>query len=209
MQITFPALRRFAATMLQQPMADPLVHRTVTLATHPLRGRLEAVRSIYEAGKGVTPLAVQDRVAGLARLRHRQRAAVFLTHVLKLETAEVATVLGIRPAQVDAITAAGMKRLNDMLGSYATRAMLGAMRAELQPPIESPVPELLSIETAPSGRRRRWFEGLRRAVAMGAAATLVVLSLTPAGASSLPFEQPVVVSSSVDVMPFPPLLMAR
>jgi hypothetical protein len=202
-QITFPALRRFAAMMLHEPLTDPVVHRTVLLATHPMRGHLEAVKHIYEAGKGVKPPPFADRAAGLARLRHRQRATVFMTQVLKLSPDEIAAVIGCKPQQVGEIDQAAMKRLQAMLGVYATRAMFSSIRSELAPP--PVVVEPLATTSTP-GRRSGWFSGLRRAIAAGAAAALMVLSLTPAGASDVPTSGSVA-ANAVDLAPMPPLLM--
>ncbi|MFP5224963.1 MAG: hypothetical protein ACLGH3_05330 [Actinomycetota bacterium] len=205
MQITFPALRRFAAMMLHEPLTDPVVHRTVLLATHPMRGHLEAVRHIYEAGKGVKPPPLADRAAGLARLRHRQRAIVFMTQVLRLCPDEVAAVIGCKPQQVEQIKAAGMKRLHSMLGVYATRAMFSGIRSELAP---LPVVAVPPLATTPVRKRSGLFAGFRRAIAAGAAAALMVLSLTPAGASTVPMSDGVSVSIA-DAVPLPPLLMAN
>ena len=85
------------------------------------RGELKRRRRSSEHGGEMAPTVLElersaDLLRALRTLPHRQRAALVLHYFVDMPTADIAPVLGIRPATVRVTLLRGRRRLQQLLG---------------------------------------------------------------------------------------------
>lgn len=92
-----------------------------TAAFRIVRGELKRRRRTSANGGRMTPDVLElersaDLLRALRTLPHRQRAALVLHYLVDMPTADIAPVLGIRPATVRVTLMRGRRRLREVLG---------------------------------------------------------------------------------------------